>query len=192
MSRGPGRIERAIASILDADPDNAFTTEELCERVYHGVNRVEKKHGVAVLRAAYRLMDRRDTLRTLVNENLGQTIVFFDCTNVMSYAMARLKCDWPRVHRSSIRDEQMLRAELSDERRRYREYIAPGGAWWGHVQTWIAELEAERAGDTKRLDEIRRKRKDENLRLIRALGGSAAAQRAVERGDLPRFVDLWR
>jgi hypothetical protein len=28
MSRGPGRIERAIAAILDAEPDNAFTTED--------------------------------------------------------------------------------------------------------------------------------------------------------------------
>jgi len=44
MSRGPGRIERAIAAILDAESDNAFTTEDLCERVYRGVNRVEKKH----------------------------------------------------------------------------------------------------------------------------------------------------
>ena len=60
MSRGPGRIERAIAAILDAEPDNAFTTEDLCERVYPGVNRVEKKHRVAVLRAANKLIKRRD------------------------------------------------------------------------------------------------------------------------------------
>ena len=34
MSRGPGRIERAIAHILDSEADNAFTTEDLCERIY--------------------------------------------------------------------------------------------------------------------------------------------------------------
>ena len=49
MSRGPGRIERAIASVFDAEPDNAFTTEELCKRVYCGVNRVKKKHGLLCL-----------------------------------------------------------------------------------------------------------------------------------------------
>ena len=28
MSKGPGRIERAIAELLDREADNAFTTEE--------------------------------------------------------------------------------------------------------------------------------------------------------------------
>jgi hypothetical protein len=64
MSRGPGRIERAIAAILDGEADNAFTTEDLCERVYSGVNRVEKKHRVAVLRAANRLVKRAATTLT--------------------------------------------------------------------------------------------------------------------------------
>jgi len=34
MSGGPGRIERAIEALFDADRDNAFTVEELCERIY--------------------------------------------------------------------------------------------------------------------------------------------------------------
>jgi hypothetical protein len=60
MCKGPGRIERAIAAALDAEPDGAFTTDDLCDRVYRGVNRIEKKHRVAVLRAASNLMKRRD------------------------------------------------------------------------------------------------------------------------------------
>jgi hypothetical protein len=59
MSKGPGRIERAIAAALDAEPDGAFTTDDLCDRVYRGVNRIEKKHRVAELRAASNLMKRR-------------------------------------------------------------------------------------------------------------------------------------
>jgi hypothetical protein len=51
MSKGAGRIERAIVEAFVAEPDNAFTVEDLCDCVYRGVNRVEKKHRVAVLRA---------------------------------------------------------------------------------------------------------------------------------------------
>ena len=71
MSKGPGRIERTIAAILDSEADNAFTTEDLCERVYPGVNRAEKKHRVAVLRAANRLVKRRDNTGRMRSENLG-------------------------------------------------------------------------------------------------------------------------
>ena len=91
MSKGPGRIERAIAAILDGEPNNAFTTEDLCERVYPGVNRVEKKHRVAVLRAANKLVKRRDNTGCWRSESLGGTRVYFNVDNVMSYAMARLK-----------------------------------------------------------------------------------------------------
>ena len=93
MSRGPGRIERAIVAILDAEPDNAFTTEDLCDRVYSGVNRVEKKHRVAVLRAANKLVKRRDNTGCQRCGNLGGTRVYFNVDNVMSYAMACLKAD---------------------------------------------------------------------------------------------------
>jgi hypothetical protein len=103
-------------------------------------------------------MDRRDTLRALVNRNLGRTIVFFDCTNVTSYAMARLKkCNYYRsknrcVLRHQIEDEQRLRSRLSEDQ--YAAHIAPGGAWWKHVQSWTAEIEATRVGDAKRLGEV--------------------------------------
>jgi hypothetical protein len=30
MSRGPGRIERAIRALIDAHPDEAFTVDNLC------------------------------------------------------------------------------------------------------------------------------------------------------------------
>jgi hypothetical protein len=34
MSKGPGRIERAIRQLFDAHPDLAFVTDELCEHCY--------------------------------------------------------------------------------------------------------------------------------------------------------------
>jgi hypothetical protein len=48
MSKGPGRVQRAIRAIFAAEPDNAFTTAELCARVYG--TRVTNKHRIAVIR----------------------------------------------------------------------------------------------------------------------------------------------
>lgn len=55
MSRGPGHIERTIKELFVAEPDAAFTTEQLCRKVYPRIRHVLKKHRVAVLRAAKKL-----------------------------------------------------------------------------------------------------------------------------------------
>jgi hypothetical protein len=174
MSKGPGRVSRAIEAALDAEPDNAFTVEDLCDRVYRGINRVEKKHRVAVLRAAKAIVARHPDLDCMTSEGLG-TLVIFNRSCVMSYAMARLKTDQFNRYRSNDRrdkwtpprwltkgygdpgkgivwrfrhqstTEAELRAALGDERR--RKLVAPGGAWWRHVQIHIAE----RDGDAEKL-----------------------------------------
>jgi hypothetical protein len=163
MSRGPGKVERAIAAALDAEPDNAFTVEDLCDRVYLGVNRIEKKHRVAILRAAANLMKRRDTLDRMQSDGLGGASVYYNLDNVMSYAMARLKSDFlnnyrsndPRVHPSNIETEADLRAKLAKGGDDY-EHVKRGGAWWTFTQEHIAELEAKRSGDKKRLAKVRK------------------------------------
>jgi hypothetical protein len=101
MSKGPGRVSRAIEAAIEADPDNAFTIEDLCDRVYPGVNRVEKKHRVAVLRAAKAIVARRPELRWMIGEGLGGTLVVYDRYRVLSYAMARLKTDHFNRYRSN-------------------------------------------------------------------------------------------
>jgi hypothetical protein len=53
MSRGPGRIQRAIIAAFERCPKRSFTTDELVALAYPGVRRIEKKHRVAVLRAAW-------------------------------------------------------------------------------------------------------------------------------------------
>jgi hypothetical protein len=54
MSRGFGRIERALLKLFQRQPDLVMSTSELCREVY-GVQQIEKKHRVAVLRALKRL-----------------------------------------------------------------------------------------------------------------------------------------
>jgi hypothetical protein len=58
MSRGPGRIEHAIRQLFDANPGRAFITEELVAHCYPDADPdfVEKKHTVAVLRAAHKVV----------------------------------------------------------------------------------------------------------------------------------------
>jgi hypothetical protein len=174
MSRGPGRIERAIIAAFAAEPDNAFTTDDLVERVYRGVNRIEKKHRVAVVRAAKNLSARsHSNLDWFRSEYLGGTLVFFDCCNVMSYAMARLKGDLLDHYRSNDRrispwqvtSESDLRARLAEGGREHK-LVIEGGAWWRHVQSWRAELDARRAGDTERIERVRAERKAHNAAIL--------------------------
>src|SRR5258707_9380710 len=51
MSKGAGRIERLVEHILK-DTDRSFTIEEICRLAWSDVASIEKKHRVAVLRAA--------------------------------------------------------------------------------------------------------------------------------------------
>jgi hypothetical protein len=55
MSHGPGHVQRAILALIEADPNGAWATGALCAHVY-GVERVEKRHRVAVIRALRRMM----------------------------------------------------------------------------------------------------------------------------------------
>jgi hypothetical protein len=56
MSRGPGRIERAIRALFDAHPDRHISTDDLVAHCYPGINHIERKHRVAVLRAAHKVV----------------------------------------------------------------------------------------------------------------------------------------
>ncbi len=49
MSKGLGGIQRRILEIAASAENHAWTVTQLCELIYPGINRVEKKHRVAVL-----------------------------------------------------------------------------------------------------------------------------------------------
>jgi hypothetical protein len=55
VSAGPGHVERAITTAFRQHPRRSFTTEELAEIVYPGVNRVEKKYRVSAGQAGMRV-----------------------------------------------------------------------------------------------------------------------------------------
>ena len=93
MSRGSGRIEQAIIAAFTAAPDNAFTVAELCDRIYPEAGYVDKKHRVAIIRAAKSLSRRWPDLGWRKSETLGGQTIYFNADSVMSFAMARLKGD---------------------------------------------------------------------------------------------------
>jgi hypothetical protein len=172
MSKGPGRIQRAILAAFAAKPDNCFLLSELCERVYPRFNRIEKKHRVAVARAVKLI----PTLAVMKRETLGCELVVYDPLKVMSYAMARLKScsigpgtayrnkDYRPVRQKIWHGHDITswrRYDISDDKI-FREMLAPGGdhhkdiveggVWWCHT-----EIErAKKRGDRKRVAQIQK------------------------------------
>lgn len=163
MSRGPGRIERAIRAAYAAEPDNAFTTDDLCDRIFAGVNRIEKKHRVSVIRALKAVAASDREMEFFRSEAQGGPLVLFNCCNVMSYAMARIKADSLENYRPTARrargwwdaremwvlppaeQEACLRALLMPGGKQHH-LVTTGGAWWEHTEL----ARAKRRGDHER------------------------------------------
>jgi hypothetical protein len=124
MGTGPGHVARAIEAAFAAEPGSAFSVDELCRRVYRGADRVEKKHRVAVLRAA----KANPRLIYLPSYLSGGTLIFFELGSVKGYGLARLKA----TNYSGKSD-----AELRGRLRKggvCHELVAPGGDWYRQVE----------------------------------------------------------
>jgi hypothetical protein len=91
MSRGPGKIERALHALLASEPDGAFTIRELCERVYQ-VAQVEKKHRVSVLNALKRSAPPNSNWVLFRANVAGSPLVLCNHDSAMSRALGRAKC----------------------------------------------------------------------------------------------------
>jgi hypothetical protein len=164
MSRGHGKVQRAILAAFAAEPDNAFLLSELCERIYSDRNRIEKKHRNAVARAAKAI----PAIDHMKRATLGSELVFYDPLNVMSYAMARLKSnsigpgaayrnnDYRPVRQKIWhgRDITSWRQYDITSDQIFREMLAPGGddhkhvveggAWWRHTEIRKAQASGDR------------------------------------------------
>jgi hypothetical protein len=148
MCRGLGRIGRALVAIFDGERDNAFTIEDLCERIWPDLypdwqgGQIKRTHRTTVIRAARNIARQRPEVQWLHGQRLGGALVFFRHDEVMSYAMAQLKADRfqryrsrdPRLHWSQ--HESGLRRQLDDES--YRKLIGSGGAWRRQVEIFLA------------------------------------------------------
>jgi hypothetical protein len=198
MSRGPGYVQRAITAYFQAEPDNAFLLSELCERIYPRINRIEKKHRVAVARAAKLI----PALAVMKRETLGCELVFYDPLSVMSYAMARLKADafLRGDYRNNDPRKAQIRARLEMLSKRYpgrfpkerevteqelRERLAPGGPEHKHVVeggVWWRHTEIERARKRGDIETYSRLQADKQAAVDAILGplGALFRSRVIE------------
>ncbi|MBV8916414.1 MAG: hypothetical protein JOZ05_25675 [Acetobacteraceae bacterium] len=129
MSRGPGRIERAIRALFDAHPDEAFTTDDLCVASYPGLDhrKSRRKHQVAALRAANKVIATDPDWQSRPSPTHRNKVVFCNRASVPSMVMqGQLHGTWPNpTHEAALkRMHNILEAPdkaLSDWDRRNRE-----------------------------------------------------------------------
>lgn len=141
-------MEAAIEAIFRAEADNAFTVEDLCDRVYADGHGIERKHRVAVSRAARKVCRRIADWKWEKSSVSDGALSFWNLTSVLSYAMYRLKADTYGIYyRPSdqrvpgqwrIDSEQELRAKV-EPGGEYHHYIVKGGAWAAQVERELAE-----------------------------------------------------
>ena len=104
MSKGPGRIERSIAALMENNPHGAFSTAELCRRLYPVDRwRPEKKHRVAVVRAMWRLAEKSRDWRVLHGDGAGGELHIYNAASVAS-GKARLRLKRPVSVRALLPD----------------------------------------------------------------------------------------
>jgi hypothetical protein len=157
---GREHIEQTITGIFTSNPDNAFTTNDLCDRVYAGLSKPERKHCAAVVPIAKKVCERLgehwDWWRS---ETRGGKLVFCNRASVMSYAMARLKSDRFSAyrHKSGWRwrasTEEDLRAQIAPGGRDHH-LVVEGGAWWKHCQDHIAKFKQATAKQNDHGDDL--------------------------------------
>jgi hypothetical protein len=165
VSRGPGRIERAIIEAFTANPSMTFTVDDLAAIAYPGLNRIEKKHRVAVLRAADKVAaqlwwgGRR-------MERPGHPVVYFNLLDHRSYVIGQIRATddwWGMGHceiTAAIDDPASDFVAVS----RWRKDLQPGSPYWQHVEI----NRAEHQRDHEKAEALR-------AELKTSLGGLAAA-----------------
>jgi len=131
MSRGPGRIQRAIEHAFRQHPSATYAVDELVLIAYPGLNRVEKKHRVATIRAA-------DTVakdlgwQGMRADRPGHPVIYGNQLDLRSYATWNMRRDFIEGALTAERIE----AALDDPKAWHSRWswVQPGGAWWQRVE----------------------------------------------------------
>ena len=167
MSKGAGRVQAAILTLLDSNPSGAFDVEDIAAVAYPGCNRLEKKHRVSIARAIRKVVSLRPDVEIERGQARGGPVILYKPADVRSYSMMRLKAHrlvfQPPTDRA-IRERYF--ADLLAPGGKYADYLKPGGSWWLHTQIAIAKRDGDSAGlvDLQSQQEANRNRIVERLR----------------------------
>ncbi|MCJ2099717.1 hypothetical protein [Methylobacterium sp. E-046] len=167
MSRGPGKVERAIEAAFLASPEATFSVADLGPIAYPGLNRVEKRHRVAILRAADRVAARL-WWKGLKSERPGGAIVYCNLLNVRSYTLGRMRVDLVDGTEPLWRLESLLEPPQFGDPWKHRnqwDRIQPGGSYWLHVEM----AKAQKAGDFAEYERLRAALRESVNRRIAAM-----------------------
>jgi len=137
-----GRIERTIRKHLHDHPDEAFTTEHLAAVCYPDTLAISRKHRVAVIRAAGKVLNSDPDWQTARSWRRGQTI-YFNAASVMSAAQAESLKHWIFETRESLTQNALERLAEDDET--YRAEVEE------EVQNHIAVRDAATPEEAERL-----------------------------------------
>jgi hypothetical protein len=169
MNQPRGKLKQTIAQAFAAEPDNAFTTADLCMKAYScELNEVSRPQRVAMQRAM-KAMEKSNAHLVLWNgEGAKGQLIILDHSSVDSYAMARLKDDYLNRYQCGGRslsgkasEEEKLRLRREDSR--YNDLTKPGGAWYRYVEQFNLRL----AGNNEAADRMAR---EDEERLARDFG----------------------
>lgn len=145
MSRGPGRIQRAIEDAFRQNPRATYAVDDLAALAYPGVNHIEKKHRVAVLRAGAAAAGACGWWYGWA-ERPGHPVVYCNPLDLRSYATWNMRRDFIEGALTA----KQIEAALDDPKAWHSRWslVQPGGAWWQHVEI----NKARAAGNDTRAD----------------------------------------
>jgi hypothetical protein len=209
MSRGAGRIERAIHDLLAANPDLAFTTDELAEHCY-GVSQeqVTRAHRVSVLRAAIKVIESDPDWTRWPTQGQGRGWVFVNEASLQSHCLAWLMTDYQTYYRSPKRARRKAgrylnrwgRAVTEQQLAWEREHGIQSVDWhgipitspwfsYGHLLTDRASLLARLAPGGKDHDLLKRRKVHVELHIAKRDGDTERAA-AIE-AELEAGLKVW-
>jgi hypothetical protein len=151
MSKGPGRIERAIQAAFTRHPERSFSTDELGPIACPGLDRLEKKHRVAVARAAGNVMNRMPWGAYRAG-GTGGRLFYCNFANPRSAGLGLERSRRPDI---PLPD---LEQRFDDPADRCWEETQPGGVFDLHCQIDRARRSGDAADELARLQEALKKR----------------------------------
>jgi hypothetical protein len=159
MSRGYGRIERAIRGIFRPYVEQVFSSDDLVRLVFPDAPEVTKALRASVMRAAHKIAAERrwSTLRRTHGNGIDAgkyNFIFFNRRKVMSYARA--------LHRSNRSGWYGVWDDWNDQDwapdGRYHHLVAENGKMWEEVEQFKRE---DAAGPLTPEQQAERERKEE-------------------------------
>ena len=166
MSKGPGKVERAVQDLFESDPTGAWLIDDIVWHVWPDNDYpLPRSQLVSARRAAKNVAQRLDwdTWRSGIFTRRGAPMAYYNPYNVMSYALARVKTDHEYWALEFSEADWRAKLDKDDNQR----CIEPGGAWWIHTEQRIAK----RDGDEARLAELDAMMEELRERVQEAIAG---------------------